>query len=64
MSTKQRTHELDRWMVRFLIEHALPLEERPYSFAQSGTAFEREDMSVNAKLLTEQGRFTDFSVPT
>ncbi|KAI5240513.1 hypothetical protein E4T42_08351 [Aureobasidium subglaciale] len=28
-STKLNTHHIDQWMVRFLLEHSLPLEERP-----------------------------------
>lgn len=28
-STRLNTHHIDQWMVRFLLEHSLPLEDRP-----------------------------------
>jgi hypothetical protein len=52
-----QTHQLDRWMLRFLIEHALPLENKAPAFSNSPL----DDMQKQARELSKQGRFTDFT---
>ncbi|ETS82474.1 hypothetical protein PFICI_04350 [Pestalotiopsis fici W106-1] len=50
-----QTHQLDRWMLRFLVEHALPLESKVPGLSNMN------GMWVQAQELRKQGRFTDFT---
>lgn len=52
-----QTHQLDRWMLRFLIEHALPLDDEAPAFKNSHI----DDVQKQAQELSKQGRFTDFT---
>lgn len=47
-------------MIRFLIEHALPIDEKISDLAASSTPHELEFMSVETQKLADQGRFTTF----
>ncbi|RFU30687.1 hypothetical protein B7463_g5642, partial [Scytalidium lignicola] len=52
------THKIDRWMVRFLLEHALPLDEKVVSLAVSPTAADFAVLSADAQRLSLRGRAT------
>ncbi|KAG9252713.1 uncharacterized protein F5Z01DRAFT_625168 [Emericellopsis atlantica] len=54
------THEFDNWMLRFVVEFALPLEER--SFALRAVEEARATVDMHAARFAEQGRITDFGV--
>lgn len=47
-------------MIRFLIEHALPIEEKVWSIGAFTTADDLQIFSSETQKLTEQGRFTSF----
>ena len=57
---KQRPHKLDRWMIRFLIEHALPIDDKVSDLASATTPHELQIIHVETQKLTNQGRFTSF----
>ena len=56
----QPTHKLSRWMIRFLIEHALPIDEKVSGLASTTTPHELQIMYLETQKLTDQGRFTSF----
>jgi hypothetical protein len=58
---KQHTHKLNRWMIRFLIEHALPIDEKVSDLASTTTPHELQIIHAETQKLTHQGRFTSFS---
>ncbi|KAF4991867.1 hypothetical protein FDECE_13894 [Fusarium decemcellulare] len=64
LSVEHSSHRLDGWMVRFLIEHSLPLEARGFQAVPSGIEMEPDSLSLMAQEFTEQGRYTDFGFPT
>lgn len=49
-------------MIRFLIEYSLPLEEKDVQPVTSGMDFEIVSFSNRTQVLTEQGRYTSFSM--
>ncbi|OGE53531.1 hypothetical protein PENARI_c007G08863 [Penicillium arizonense] len=51
------TYRVDKWMVRFLIEHSLPLEGQDSNLLAS---VELETLSTQIQRSAEQGRFTNF----
>lgn len=56
-SHAQNRHRLDGWLLRFLFEYALPLDERaldPYTDA------EREVISTQATMFSQKGRLPVF----
>jgi hypothetical protein len=57
LSHHQRTHRLDRWMLRFLFEYALPLEDKAVG---SHTALEMEIISTQANIFSQKGRLHTF----
>ncbi|KAF4636660.1 hypothetical protein G7Y89_g1426 [Cudoniella acicularis] len=61
---KQHPHKLNRWMIRFLIEHALPIDEKVSDLAYTSTPHELQIMHVETQKLTDQGRFTNFPLLT
>ncbi|EHY59610.1 hypothetical protein ABEF92_008004 [Exophiala dermatitidis] len=53
------THKIDQWMVKFLLEHALPLPNKTNLWEQSSpTASEWEALSTEAQQLTKRSRIT------
>lgn len=60
LSTDSKTHQLDGWMVRFLIEHSLPLEEKDIQPVKSAMHLDVDSISARTQVLTEQGRYTAF----
>ncbi|KAJ5613447.1 hypothetical protein N7510_006641 [Penicillium lagena] len=57
LSHYNQTHRLDRWMVRFLFEYALPLETKAID---PHTAWEMEIISAQAHIFSEKGRLPAF----
>ncbi|KAF7622601.1 hypothetical protein F9C07_2286862 [Aspergillus flavus] len=57
LSHHHQTHRLDRWMVRFLLEYALPLDDKVIA---SPTASEMEIISAQAQLFSRKGRLPEF----
>lgn len=57
LSHHHHTHRLDRWMVRFLFEYALPLEDKAID---SHTALEMEIISTQAHMFSQKGRLPAF----
>jgi hypothetical protein len=60
------SHKLDGWMVRFLLDHSVCLEDR-YSAAgsESGSSLqqvEHRGETNKTRELREAGRYTDFDV--
>ncbi|KAJ9148943.1 Nonribosomal peptide synthetase 12 [Pleurostoma richardsiae] len=58
------THQLDRWMVHFLIKHALPLEPKafyPRAEFSASYAVSQGAVSLRTRELADQGRFTEFT---
>lgn len=54
------SHKLDGWMVRFLLDHAVGLEDR---YSASGSPLQNaEDYGETSRTreLRESGRYTDF----
>lgn len=47
-------------MIRFLIEYALPVEEKAWPIAGFATEDDLQIISSEAQKFTEQGRFTSF----
>lgn len=56
LSATSHAHTLNKWMIRFLIEHALPLDGNASDFS-TGTS---QIISTETQKFTEQGRFTTF----
>ncbi|KAH8692576.1 hypothetical protein BGW36DRAFT_436274 [Talaromyces proteolyticus] len=56
-SYRHHTHRLDRWMVRFLFEYALPLNDKA---ANPHSAAEMEIISTQAQMFSQQGRLSTF----
>ncbi|KAH7134145.1 hypothetical protein EDB81DRAFT_726057 [Dactylonectria macrodidyma] len=61
LSTDHRTHQLDGWMIRFLIEYALPLEEKDIQPVKSAMMSDIDSFSSRTQALTKQGRYTSFT---
>lgn len=59
LSHRQQTHILDRWMVRFLLEYALPLDDKAIP---PRTASEMEIISTQAQFFSQKGRLPEFGV--
>lgn len=56
------SHKLDGWMIRFLLDHAVGLEDRysvPGSAVQNN---EDHEETTRTKELRESGRYTDFDI--
>jgi hypothetical protein len=53
------SHKLDGWMVRYLLEHSLPLEERNLPINTLNTDIESENMMAKTQNLKMAGRYTD-----
>ncbi|KAH6874036.1 fungal-specific transcription factor domain-containing protein [Thelonectria olida] len=62
LSIDYRTHKLDGWMIRFLIEYSLPLEEKDVEPVMLGRDLDMASFSTRAQVLTEQGRYTSFAI--
>ena len=52
-----QTHRLDRWMVRFLFEYALPLEDKAIT---PHTRLEMSIISTQAHIFSQKGRLSTF----
>lgn len=55
--SQQPTHRIDRWMVRFLFEYALPLNDK---VMDRRSVAELEIISTQAQMFSQQGRLTRF----
>jgi hypothetical protein len=53
------SHKLDGWMVRYLLEHSLPLEQRSLPINTLNTDIESENMMTKTQTLKKAGRYTD-----
>lgn len=60
LSNDYRTHKLDGWMLRFLIEYSLPLGEKDVEPVTSGMDLDMDSFSARTQAVTEQGRYTTF----
>ncbi|KAH7349397.1 hypothetical protein B0T11DRAFT_130561 [Plectosphaerella cucumerina] len=60
LSTDYKTHQLDGWMIRFLIEYSLPLEEKDVQPVRSGMSLDMDSFEARTQVMTEQGRYTTF----
>lgn len=60
LSNDYRTHKLDGWMLRFLIEYSLPLGEKDVAPVTSGMDLDMDSFSARTQAVTEQGRYTTF----
>lgn len=60
LSATSHTHVLSKWMLRFLIEYALPIEKNTTNVDTSVTEPELQVVSINTQRFEEQGRFTTF----
>lgn len=58
------THRLDGWMVRFLMEHSLPLEDKDFFSMTAHVSPRSGDIAERAQELAEQGRYTVFDQST
>jgi hypothetical protein len=58
LSHHHHTHRLDRWMLRFLFEYALPLGEKVIN---PHTALEMEIISTQAHIFSQRGRLPAFT---
>ncbi|KAK2615996.1 hypothetical protein N8I77_002716 [Diaporthe amygdali] len=54
------SHKLDGWMVRFLLDHAVGLEERYSASGSSHQAVEDYEETSKTRELRQSGRYTDF----
>ncbi|VUC23052.1 unnamed protein product [Clonostachys rosea] len=54
------THKFDNWMLRFVVEFALPLEERRFALQDVKEGCHSTEFNITR--LAEQGRITDFTV--
>ncbi|KAG5655693.1 hypothetical protein KAF25_009192 [Fusarium avenaceum] len=61
LSNDYRTHKLDGWMLRFLIQYSLPLGEKDVAPVTSGMDIDME-FSARTQAVTEQGRYTAFDI--
>jgi hypothetical protein len=57
LSHNQHTHRLNRWMLRFLFEYALPLKDKAIG---PHTALEMEIISTQANIFSQKGRLPAF----
>lgn len=57
------THRLDGWMVRFLMQHSVPLENKEFSPILTDVSPRPSAISMRAQELTKQGRYTMFDLP-
>ncbi|KAK1708004.1 fungal-specific transcription factor domain-containing protein [Colletotrichum lupini] len=64
LSGDSRTHDFDDWMVRFLTEYSLPLEEKDIQHVRSGMDYDIDSFSARTQVLTQQGRYTSFQTDT
>ncbi|KPM46172.1 hypothetical protein AK830_g277 [Neonectria ditissima] len=64
LSVEHQTHRLDGWMVRFLIEHSLPLEEKEIQTLPLGLEMAPDSLFTMTQEFTQQGRYTNFETPT
>ncbi|KAF5655842.1 hypothetical protein F25303_323 [Fusarium sp. NRRL 25303] len=62
LSKDYRTHTLDGWMLRFLIQYSLPLGEKDVAPVTSGMDLDMDSFSARTQAVTEQGRYTKFNV--
>ncbi|KAK4031307.1 hypothetical protein C8A01DRAFT_21455 [Parachaetomium inaequale] len=62
LSNDYRTHRLDGWMIRFLIEYSLPLGEKDVETVTSGMDVDMDGFSTRTQVLTDQGRYTSFAI--
>lgn len=60
LTTARSTHKLDRWMLRFLIEFALPLQEDT-TLREPEPPIDGGAISDQTQRLVLEGRFTDFA---
>jgi hypothetical protein len=66
---KHHTHKLNKWMIRFLIEHALPIDDKVTNYLATDSTTITHDpphdlsmLHVETQKLTDQGRFTNFAL--
>lgn len=60
LSVTQHAHTLNKWMIRFLIEYALPFDGKVPGVVTPTTPHEFKIISTETQKLAEQGRFTTF----
>lgn len=54
------SHKLDGWMVRFLLDHSVEIEDRYSAPGSTLRNMENDQESPRTKELREAGRYTDF----
>ncbi|VUC33639.1 unnamed protein product [Clonostachys rosea] len=62
LSNDYRTHKLDGWMLRFLIQYSLPLGDKEVAPVISGMDLDINSFSARTQAVTEQGRYTAFDI--
>ncbi|KAM0199743.1 hypothetical protein ACHAQI_011907 [Fusarium lateritium] len=60
LSNDYRTHTLDGWMLRFLIQYSLPLGEKDVAPVTSAMDLDMDSFSARTQAVTKQGRYTAF----
>ncbi|KAF2164412.1 hypothetical protein M409DRAFT_67944 [Zasmidium cellare ATCC 36951] len=64
-SADPNTHRIDRWMVRFLLEHSLPLDERDWTYAgQTGQHIESSTATRPIQGFVEREQFVSDAMAT
>ena len=58
-STTAKTHQMDRWMLRFLLEHALPLQNRPAASSDGSSAREPVENAGHHEVSFERTNILD-----
>ncbi|KAF5672747.1 hypothetical protein FDENT_10549 [Fusarium denticulatum] len=62
LSSDYRTHRLDGWMLRFLIQYSLPLGEKELAPVTSGMDLDMDSFTARAQEVNGQGRYTAFDI--
>lgn len=57
-----QSYKLDGWMVRYLLEHSLPLEKRHLPVVLPELDLDVSELPPNANRFIDSGRYTDFGV--
>ncbi|KAM0189097.1 hypothetical protein ACHAPI_010242 [Fusarium lateritium] len=60
LSNDYKTHTLDGWMLRFLIQYSLPLGEKEITPVTSAMDLDMDSFSARTEAVTKQGRYTAF----
>ncbi|KAF5646091.1 uncharacterized protein FTJAE_2180 [Fusarium tjaetaba] len=60
LSSDYRTHTLDGWMLRFLIQYSLPLGEKELAPVTAGMDLDMDSFEARAQEVNGQGKYTAF----